>query len=93
MLNSLKKNGVIIDESKILIKSLNLRLLVEGQDYQRLSQEASDGEWQRRGKPTAMLAKPSEIENSLDFLLDYNPDERFSPLPAALSPLNSPSTF
>ena len=76
MLNSLKKNGVIIDESKILIKSLNFRLLVEGQDYQRLSQEASDGKWQRRGKPTAMLSKPFEIENSLNFLLDYNPDER-----------------
>lgn len=90
MLNSLKKNGVIIDESKILIKSLNLRLLVEEQDYQTLSQEASDGEWQRRRKPTAMLAKPSETENILDYLLDYNPDERFSPLPAALSPIVLP---
>lgn len=89
-LTSLKKKGAIIDENKILMKSLNPRLLVEGQDYQRLSQEASDGEWQRRRKPTALLARPSETENILDSLLDYNPDERFSPLPAALPPLVLP---
>lgn len=74
-LTSLKKKGVIIDESRILMKSLNPRLHVEGQDYQRLSQEASDGEWQRRRKPNSTLARPSETENILDSLLDYNPDE------------------
>ena len=87
-LTSLNEEGVFIDVTKILMKSLNHRLLVEGKGYQRLSQEASDGEWQRRRKlkPTAMLARPSGTENILEFRLGYNPDERFSPLPAALPP-------
>ena len=88
-LTSLKKRGVIIDDRRILMKSLNPRLHVEGQDYQRLSQEASDVEWQRSWKPNATLARPSETENILDSLLDY-PNERFSPLPADLSHLNFP---
>ena len=87
-LTGLNEKGVFIDVTKILMKSLNHRLLVEGQGYQRLAQEASDSELQRRRKlkPTAMLARPSETENILDSQLDYNPDERFSPLPAALPP-------
>ncbi|MEW8546226.1 MAG: hypothetical protein AB2693_22135 [Candidatus Thiodiazotropha sp.] len=89
-LSSLKKTGVFIDETRILMKSVKPRFLVEGQDYQRLSQEASDGEWQRRRKSVTTPAIPSETENILDSLLDYNPDERFSPLPAALPPLVLP---
>lgn len=81
----LRKQGCSIQDTDFLRRSHKPRYLTEGRDFQRMSAEDSVGEWRRRSKsedPLPILHNHQpETENLLDFLLDYNPDERFTPVP------------
>lgn len=86
---SLRKQGSLVDESQSLMKSLRPRYLIEGKDYQRLSPEDSMVEWQQRRKPSMVPSteEPSvvnrEPEDIMDMLLDYDPEERLTPVSSA----------
>ena len=95
---SLRKQGSLVDESQSLMKSLRPRYLIEGKDYQRLSPQDSMVEWQQRRKPSGpSTEQPSiinrEPEDIMDMLLDYDPEERLTPIlsgPRNRLPLVSP---
>ena len=82
--------GTILEPNQILLRSLKPKHLEEGIDYLRLTAKESDGEWQKRKKNKSGLAtslKLASSENLQDHLLDYNPDEPFTPTTAFVSPL------
>ena len=73
----------------MLMKSLNPKYLVEGVDYMRLPPTESAIIWHQRKRPVATpVAAPAPcarvspvVENVLDSILDYDPNERITPVP------------
>ena len=73
----------------MLMKSLNPKYLVEGVDYKRLPPTESAIIWHQRKRPVATpvpapapCARVSPVvENVLDSILNYDPNERITPAP------------
>ena len=83
------KQNIPVDYSLMLMKSLNPKYLVEGADYMRLPPTESAIIWHQRKRPVATpvpapapCARVSPVvENVLDSILDYDPNERITPAP------------
>lgn len=83
------KQNIPVDYSQMLMKSLNPKHLVEGADYVRFPPTESAIIWQQRKRPVATpVPAPAPcarvnpvVENVLDSLLDYDPNERITPAP------------
>ena len=83
------KQNIPVDYTLMLMKSLNPKYLVEGVDYMRLPPTESAIIWHQRKRPVATpVAAPAPcarvspvVENVLDSILDYDPNERITPAP------------
>ena len=86
--DKLKQNNPV-DYSLMLMKSLNPKYLVESVDYMRLPPTEPAIIWHQRKRPVATpVTAPAPcarvspvVENVLDYILDYDPNERLTPAP------------